>query len=65
VKICTRKELRMKNVVTRFFRDECGVTRHRIWLDCRADLGRAAMTFAGQQLLGVYNRIGNALAAAL
>ena len=55
----------MKNVVTRFFRDECGVTRHRIWLDCRADLGRAAMTFAGQQLLGVYNRIGNALAAAL
>ena len=25
----------------------------------------AAMTFAGQQLLAVYNRIGNALAAAL
>jgi pilus assembly protein Flp/PilA len=57
----------MKNLVTRFCEDESGVTAIEYGLIAAliSVVCIAAMTFAGQQLLAVYNRIGNALAAAL
>ena len=61
------EELSMKNLVTRFFEDESGVTAIEYGLIAAliSVVCIAAMTFAGQQLLAVYNRIGNSLAAAL
>jgi pilus assembly protein Flp/PilA len=57
----------MKNVVARFFEDESGVTAIEYGLIAAliSVVCIAAMTFAGQQLLAVYTRIGNSLAAAL
>jgi pilus assembly protein Flp/PilA len=57
----------MKRFVTRFFQDESGVTAIEYGLIAAliSVVCIAAMTFAGQQLLLVYNRIGNALANAL
>ena len=57
----------MKNLPTRFLQDESGVTAIEYGLIAAliSVVCIAAMTFAGQQLLAVYNRIGNALAAAL
>jgi pilus assembly protein Flp/PilA len=57
----------MKRVVTHFFLDESGVTAIEYGLIAAliSVVCIAAMTFAGQQLLLVYNRIGNALANAL
>ena len=57
----------MKKVATRFFQDESGVTAIEYGLIAAliSVVCIAAMTFAGQQLLLVYNRIGNALATAL
>ena len=53
--------------VTRFLDDETGVTAIEYGLIAAliSVVCIPAMTFAGQQLLAVYNRIGNALAAAL
>jgi len=53
--------------VTCFLRDETGVTAIEYGLIAAliSVVCIAAMTFAGQQLLAVYNNIGNALAAAL
>ena len=61
------EELSMKNLVTRFFEDESGVTAIEYGLIAAliSVVCIAAMTFAGQQLMAIYNRIGNALAAAL
>jgi len=62
------QELRaMKKFVTRFLQDESGVTAIEYGLIAAliSVVCIAAMTFAGQQLLAVYNRIGNALAGAL
>ena len=61
------EDLSMKNVVTRFFKDESGVTAIEYGLIAAliSVVCIAAMTFAGQQLLAVYNMIGNALAGAL
>jgi pilus assembly protein Flp/PilA len=57
----------MKNFLTRFLEDESGVTAIEYGLIAAliSVVCIAAMTFAGQQLLAVYNRIGNSLAAAL
>jgi pilus assembly protein Flp/PilA len=57
----------MKNLPTRFLEDESGVTAIEYGLIAAliSVVCIAAMTFAGQQLLAVYNRIGNSLAAAL
>ena len=57
----------MKNLVTRFCKDESGVTAIEVGLIAAliSVVCIAAMTFAGQQLLVVYNNIGNALARAL
>ena len=57
----------MKNVVTRLCQDESGVTAIEYGLIAAliSVVCIAAMTFAGQQLLLVYNRIGNAPATAL
>jgi pilus assembly protein Flp/PilA len=57
----------MKKFVTRFVRDESGVTAIEYGLIAAliSVVCIAAMTFAGQQLLLVYNQIGNALANAL
>ena len=57
----------MNKFVTRFLRDERGVTAIEYGLIAAliSVVCIAAMTFAGQQLLAVYNNIGNALAAAL
>jgi pilus assembly protein Flp/PilA len=54
-------------ILTRFLEDETGVTAIEYGLIAAliSVVCIAAMTFAGQQLLLVYNRIGNALAAAL
>jgi pilus assembly protein Flp/PilA len=54
-------------ILTRFLDDETGVTAIEYGLIAAliSVVCIAAMTFAGQQLLLVYNRIGNALAAAL
>jgi pilus assembly protein Flp/PilA len=61
------EEVSMKNIVARFFENESGVTAIEYGLIAAliSVVCIAAMTFAGQQLLLVYNRIGNALAAAL
>lgn len=55
------------NTVTRFFKDESGVTAIEYGLIAAliSVVCIAAMTFADQQLLLVYNKIGNALANAL
>src|ERR1700751_5885539 len=60
-------ELKMKNLVTRFHEDESGVTaiEYGLFAALLSVVCIAAMTFAGQQLLIVYNRIGNSLANAL
>ena len=52
---------------TRFLRDETGVTAIEYGLIAAliSVVCIAAMTFAGQQLLAVYNMIGNAIAGAL
>ena len=57
----------MNTFVTRFLRDESGVTAIEYGLIAAliSVVCIAAMTFAGQQLLAVYNMIGNAIAAAL
>ena len=57
----------MKNLPIRFLEDESGVTAIEYGLIAAliSVVCIAAMTFAGQQLLAVYTRIGNALAAAL
>jgi pilus assembly protein Flp/PilA len=54
-------------ILTRFLDDETGVTAIEYGLIAAliSVVCIAAMTFAGQQLLLVYNRIGNALANAL
>ena len=57
----------MKKFVTRFVQDESGVTAIEFGLIAAliSVVCIGAMTFAGQQLMAIYNRIGNALAAAL
>jgi pilus assembly protein Flp/PilA len=57
----------MKKLVTRFVQDESGVTAIEYGLIAAliSVVCIGAMTIAGQQLLGVYTRIGNALQAAL
>jgi pilus assembly protein Flp/PilA len=57
----------MKHLVTRFGEDESGVTAIEYGLIAAliSVVCIAAMTFAGRQLLLVYNNIGNALANAL
>ena len=53
--------------VTRFFKDESGVTAIEYGLIAAliSVVCIGAMTFAGQLLLAVYNQIGAALAGAL
>ena len=53
--------------LTRFLEDENGVTAIEYGLIAAliSVVCITAMTFAGRQLLAVYNRIGNSLAAAL
>jgi pilus assembly protein Flp/PilA len=60
-------ELSAMKILTHFLDDESGVTAIEYGLIAAliSVVCIAAMTFAGQQLLLVYNRIGNALAAAL
>jgi pilus assembly protein Flp/PilA len=60
-------ELSAMKILNRFLDDESGVTAIEYGLIAAliSVVCIAAMTFAGQQLLLVYNRIGNALAAAL
>ena len=57
----------MNKFVTCFLRDETGVTAIEYGLIAALSsvVCIAAMTFAGQQLLAVYNNIDNAFAAAL
>ena len=57
----------MKDFFVHFIRSETGVTAIEYGLIAAliSVVCIAAMTFAGQQLLLVYNRIGNALANAL
>jgi pilus assembly protein Flp/PilA len=57
----------MKNLLSRFFADEAGVTAIEYGLIAAliSVVCIAAMTAAGQSLLAVYNRIGAALAGAL
>jgi pilus assembly protein Flp/PilA len=57
----------MKNVITRFLKDESGVTAIEYGLIAAliSVVCIGAMTFAGRELLAVYNNIGNALAGAL
>ena len=54
-------------ILTRFLDDESGVTAIEYGLIAAliSVVCIAAMTFAGQQLLLVYNKIGNSLANAL
>jgi pilus assembly protein Flp/PilA len=61
------KDCDVNKFVTCFLRDETGVTAIEYGLIAAliSVVCIAAMTFAGQQLLAVYNNIGNALAAAL
>jgi pilus assembly protein Flp/PilA len=51
--------------VTRFFKDDSGVTAIEYGLIAAliSVVCITAMTFAGKQLLAVYDQIGNALAA--
>jgi pilus assembly protein Flp/PilA len=57
----------MQILLSRFFSDESGVTAIEYGLIAAliSVVCIAAMTFAGQQLLLVYNNIGNAIAGAL
>jgi pilus assembly protein Flp/PilA len=57
----------MQNLFARFAKDESGVTAIEYGLIAAliSVVCIGAMTIAGQQLLGVYTRVGNALAAAL
>ena len=57
----------MKSLLTRFVSDQSGVTTIEYGLIAAliSVVCVAAMTFAGQQLLAVYQNIGNALAGAL
>ncbi len=61
------KDLSMQTLFSRFVKDESGVTAIEYGLIAAliSVVCIAAMTFAGQQLLAVYNNIGNALAGAL
>jgi pilus assembly protein Flp/PilA len=60
------EEQRMKTV-TRFFKDESGVTAIEYGLIAAliSVVAITAMTFAGTQLIAVYDKIGNSLASAL
>jgi len=57
----------MQILLSRFVRDDSGVTAIEYGLIAAliSVVCIAAMTFAGQQLLAVYNAIGNAVAGAL
>ena len=57
----------MTEFVTRFIRDESGVTsiEHALITALISTVAIAAMTFAPQQLLAVYTDVGNDLAGAL
>jgi len=57
----------MQILFARFISDESGVTAIEYGLIAAliSVVCIAAMTFAGQQLLAVYNSIGNAIAGAL
>jgi pilus assembly protein Flp/PilA len=57
----------MKSLLTRFVSDQFGVTAIEYGLIAAliSVVCIPAMTFAGQQLLAVYQNIGNALAGAL
>jgi pilus assembly protein Flp/PilA len=56
----------MADFVTRFIRDESGVTsiEYALIAALISVVAIAAMTFAAQQLLAVYNGVGNDLAVA-
>jgi pilus assembly protein Flp/PilA len=56
----------MTDFVTRFIRDESGVTsiEYALIASLISVVAIAAMTFAAQQLIAVYNGLGNDLAAA-
>jgi pilus assembly protein Flp/PilA len=56
----------MTDFVTRFIRDESGVTsiEYALIAALISVVAIAAMTFAAQQLIAVYNGLGNDLAAA-
>jgi pilus assembly protein Flp/PilA len=57
----------MTEFVTRFIRDESGVTsiEYALIVALISVVAVAAMTFAAQQLFAVYNSVGNDLAGAL
>jgi len=57
----------MQTLFSRFVKDESGVTAIEYGLIAAliSVVCIAAMTFAGQQLLAVYNQIGNSLAGAI
>jgi pilus assembly protein Flp/PilA len=57
----------MTEFVTRFIRDESGVTsiEYALITALISTVAIAAMTFAAQQLLAVYTDVGNDLAGAL
>ena len=57
----------MTEFVTRFIRDESGVTsiEYALITALISVVAIAAMTFAAQQLLAVYTDVGNDLAGAL
>jgi len=57
----------MKSLLNCFVKDEAGVTAIEYGLIAAliSVVCIAAMTFAGQQLLAVYQNIGNAIAGAL
>jgi pilus assembly protein Flp/PilA len=57
----------MTEFVTRFVRNESGVTsiEYALIVALISVIAIAAMTFAAQQLLAVYNSVGNDLAGAL
>lgn len=57
----------MTEFVTRFVRDDSGVTsiEYALIVALISVVAIAAMTFAAQQLLAVYNSVGNDLAGAL
>ena len=56
----------MTNFVTRFIRDDSGVTsiEYALIAALISVVAIAAMTFAAQQLTAIYNGVGNDLAAA-
>jgi pilus assembly protein Flp/PilA len=57
----------MTEFVTRFIRDDSGVTsiEYALIVALISVVAIAAMTFAAQELLAVYNGVGNDLARAL